>query len=100
MIARIATFPTLPADVSAEVHRNVLDRFMPALRAQGGFVAGYWLADAAGTWISFTAGRVRRRRSAVASAPMPLPYCPVKTRTRSRPRPPCRLSRSWRMPEG
>ena len=54
MIARIATFPTLPPDVSAEVHRNVLDRFMPALRAQDGFVAGYWLADAAGTWISFT----------------------------------------------
>ncbi len=52
MIARIATFPTLPAGVSAEVHRNVLDRFMPALRAQDGFVAGYWLADAAGTWIS------------------------------------------------
>ena len=54
MIARIATFPTLPADVSAEVHRNVMDRFMPALRAQDGFVAGYWLADAAETWISFT----------------------------------------------
>jgi len=54
MIARIATFPTLPPDVSAEVHRNVLDRFMPALRAQDGFVAGYWLADAAETWISFT----------------------------------------------
>jgi hypothetical protein len=54
MIARIARFPTLAADVSAEVHRNVMDRFMPALRAQDGFVAGYWLADAAGTWISFT----------------------------------------------
>jgi len=54
MIARIATFLTLPPDVSAEVHRNVLDRFMPALRAQDGFVAGYWLADAAETWISFT----------------------------------------------
>jgi quinol monooxygenase YgiN len=54
MIARIATFPTLPPDVSAEVRRNVLDRFIPALRAQDGFVAGYWLADAAGTWISFS----------------------------------------------
>jgi heme-degrading monooxygenase HmoA len=54
MIARIATFPTLPPDVSAEVRRNVLERFMPALRAQDGFVAGYWLATADGTWISFT----------------------------------------------
>ena len=54
MIARIATFPTLPPDVSAEVRRNVLERFMPALRAQDGFVAGYWLANADGTWISFT----------------------------------------------
>ena len=34
MIARIATFPTLPPDISAEVRRNVLERFMPALRAQ------------------------------------------------------------------
>jgi len=54
MIARIATFPTLPPDISAEVRRNVLERFMPAIRAQDGFVAGYWLADADGTWISFT----------------------------------------------
>jgi hypothetical protein len=54
MIARIATFPTLPPDISAEVRRNVLQRFMPALRAQDGFVAGYWLANADGTWISFT----------------------------------------------
>ena len=45
MIARIATFPSLPPDVSAEVRRNVLERFMPALRAQDGFVAGYWLAE-------------------------------------------------------
>ena len=54
MIARIATFPTLPPDISAEVRRNVLERFMPALRAQDGFVAGYWLANTDGTWISFT----------------------------------------------
>jgi hypothetical protein len=54
MIARIATFPSLPPDVSAEVRRNVLERFMPALRAQDGFVAGYWLANTDGTWISFT----------------------------------------------
>jgi heme-degrading monooxygenase HmoA len=54
MIARIAMFPTLPPDISAEVRRNVLERFMPAIRAQDGFVAGYWLANADGTWISFT----------------------------------------------
>jgi heme-degrading monooxygenase HmoA len=54
MIARIATFPTLPPEISAEVRRNVLERFMPAIRAQDGFVAGYWLANADGTWISFT----------------------------------------------
>jgi hypothetical protein len=54
MIARIATFPSLPPEISAEVCRNVLERFMPALRIQDGFVAGYWLADEDGTWISFT----------------------------------------------
>jgi hypothetical protein len=54
MIARIATFPSLPPEISAEVRRNVLDRFMPAIRVQDGFVAGYWLADEDGTWISFS----------------------------------------------
>ena len=54
MIARIATFPSLPPAISAEVRRNVFDRFMPALRVQDGFVAGYWLADEGGTWISFS----------------------------------------------
>jgi len=54
MIARIATFPSLPPAISAEVRRNVFDRFMPALRVQDGFVAGYWLADEDGTWISFS----------------------------------------------
>jgi heme-degrading monooxygenase HmoA len=54
MIARIATFTTLPPEISAEVRRNVLERFMPAIRTQDGFVAGYWLANADGTWISFT----------------------------------------------
>jgi hypothetical protein len=54
VIARIATFAMLPPDVSAEVRRNVLERFMTAIRAQDGFVAGYWLANGDGTWISFT----------------------------------------------
>jgi heme-degrading monooxygenase HmoA len=54
MIARIATFPKLPPEVDAEVRRNVLERFMPALRAQEGFVAGYWVANEDGTWVSFS----------------------------------------------
>jgi hypothetical protein len=54
MIARIATFRRLPPEISAEVRRNVLERFMPALSAQDGFVAGYWLANEDGTWISFS----------------------------------------------
>ena len=45
MIARIATFPKLAPEIDAEVRRNVLERFMPALRAQEGFVAGYWVAN-------------------------------------------------------
>ena len=54
MIARIATFPTLPPEISAEVRRNVVERFMPAIRGEKGFVAGYWLANEDGTWISFS----------------------------------------------
>jgi hypothetical protein len=44
----------LTPDISAEVRRNVLKRFMPAIRVQDGFVAGYWLANENGTWISFS----------------------------------------------
>ena len=54
MIARIATFPPLAPEIAAEVRRNVLERFMPALRVQEGFIAGYWLADDDGRWISLT----------------------------------------------
>jgi len=76
MIARIATFTTLPPEISAEVRRNVLERFMPAIRSQDGFVAGYWLANADGTWISFTiweskAAEQRGGERANATALMP-----------------------------
>ena len=54
MIARIATFPKLTPEIDAEVRRNVLERFMPALQAQEGFVAAYWVANEDGTWVSFT----------------------------------------------
>ena len=43
MIARIATFAPMTAEIEAEVLRNLLERFQPALRAQPGLVAGYWL---------------------------------------------------------
>ncbi len=54
MIARVATFPNLSSEIGAEVRRNVLERFLPAVSAQDGFVAGYWLANEDGTWVSIT----------------------------------------------
>ncbi len=74
MIARIATFPQLTPEVAAEVRRNVLERFMPALRAQEGFVAGYWLAREDGTWVSFSVweNEEAQRRGGERANAMPL----------------------------
>jgi len=52
MISRIATFPPLPPEQDAAVRRNVRERFMAALRAQEGFIAGYWLTRADRSWVS------------------------------------------------
>lgn len=42
MIVRIATFAPWTPEVEAEVRRNLLERFMPALLAQAGFITAYW----------------------------------------------------------
>jgi hypothetical protein len=54
MIARIGTFAPMPPEVAAESQRNLSERFLPALRAQEGFIAGYWLSGAAGQQLSIT----------------------------------------------
>ena len=43
MIARVGSFEGLSAAAAAESQRNLLERFMPALQAQAGFVLGLWL---------------------------------------------------------
>ena len=54
MIARIGTFQRLAPDVAAESRRNLLERFVPALRDQAGYIAGYWLEAADGRQLSIT----------------------------------------------
>ncbi len=54
MIARIATFSPMTADIEVEARRNLLERFQPALQAQPGLVAGYWVVGEDGTWKSIT----------------------------------------------
>ena len=54
MIARIGTFRRLTPEQRAASEDNLRRRFLPALRAQPGFVAGYWLAGADGTLLSVT----------------------------------------------
>ncbi len=54
MIARIATFSPMTADLEAEARRNLLERLQPALQAQPGLVAGYWVVGENGTWKSIT----------------------------------------------
>ena len=41
-------------NIAAESRRSLFERFLPALRAQMGFVAGYWLAAADGRQLSIT----------------------------------------------
>ncbi len=74
MIARVAVFPPLPPDVDAEVRRNVRERFLPALRAQDGFVDGYWLTREDGSWLSLTVweSEEAQRRGGAAANAMPL----------------------------
>ncbi len=54
MIARIATFTSLIPETAAESQRNLLERFLPALKAQEGFVGGYWLRAEDGKQVSVT----------------------------------------------
>lgn len=54
MIARLATFAPMAPEEDAEVRRNLRERFIAALQAQEGFVAGYWLVGEDGVWISFS----------------------------------------------
>lgn len=44
----------MPPDIAAESRRNLEERFLPALRSQEGFVAGYWLASEDGRQLSIT----------------------------------------------
>lgn len=54
MIARLGVFDPMPEDVHAEYRRNLVERFKPALEAQEGFIAGYWLQAPDGRELSFT----------------------------------------------
>src|SRR5215216_4701025 len=54
MIARIGTFEGLSAETAAESKRNLNERFVPALRAQAGFVVGIWLEGEDGKLLSMT----------------------------------------------
>ena len=54
MIARVGTFAHLSAEAATEGRRNLLERFMPALRAQAGFVLGVWLQGEDGKSLSIT----------------------------------------------
>jgi len=54
MIARVGTFDSLSAEAAAESRRNLLERFLPALKAQAGFVLGVWLQGDDGKLVSIT----------------------------------------------
>jgi heme-degrading monooxygenase HmoA len=54
MIARIGIFHHVTPEAAAALHHNLVARFRPALKAQAGFIARYWLTDAGGKHLSVT----------------------------------------------
>lgn len=54
MIAFIGTFNPMAPDIEAESRRNLLERFLPALKEQAGFIGGYWLVADDGRQLSIT----------------------------------------------
>ena len=76
MIARMGTFSSLTPEAAAESRRNLLERFLPALKAQEGFVGGYWLTATDGRHLSITvweSEEAMRRGAARANATPLLP---------------------------
>lgn len=74
MIARIGTFLSLPPEAAAASRHNLLERFLPALKVQEGFVGGFWLADAEGRHLSITVWESEEamRRGAARANAVPL----------------------------
>ena len=74
MIARIGTFLTLTPEAAAESRRNLLERFLPALKDQEGFVGGFWLNGEDGRHLSITvwASEEAMRRGAARANAVPL----------------------------
>jgi hypothetical protein len=54
MIARIATFVPMTADIEIEARRNLLERFQSALQRQPDLVAAYWLVGEDRRWKSIS----------------------------------------------
>jgi hypothetical protein len=54
MIARIGHFDPMTPEQMAAAEFNLRERFKPALTAQEGLVAAYWLKQPDGHWLSFT----------------------------------------------
>ena len=54
MIARIGTFLNLTPEAAEVSRHNLLERFLPALKAQEGFVGGFWLNGEDGRHLSIT----------------------------------------------
>lgn len=54
MIARIGTFLFLTPETAEASRRNLLERFLPALKEQAGFVGGFWLNGEDGRHLSIT----------------------------------------------
>lgn len=74
MIARIGTFLALTPEGAAASRRNLLERFLPALKEQEGFVGGFWLDGADGRHLSITVWESEEamRRGATSANAVPL----------------------------
>jgi heme-degrading monooxygenase HmoA len=54
VIARVGRFLNLTEDEAARRRANLLERWLPALERQEGFVYGFWLENGDREWLSIT----------------------------------------------
>lgn len=76
MIARVAFSDPVDAELAAVRRDNLTKRFKPALTAQPGFVAGYWLLAEDGHHISLTIFESKELMEAAGRAANAVPLLP------------------------
>jgi quinol monooxygenase YgiN len=81
MVIRIGLFGPLSPEEATASRRNLLERFLPALKSQSGFVAGYWGESPDGRWISISVWENEQAMEQGAAHANTTPLLPEQNRT-------------------